>query len=247
MNRPPSSAPAQAVGEIVQVGEPSLDATDKKLEAPEPRYVWVKYAADDLPAREGIECVADDGQGRPVGVGQAQASAAARSTIVPANDPFSFDFDAEGEVPDAVDLWRRRAANPLPPERSSTSSVDVDALADAVAARLRDVAKPPHPRDGLLNAREAAALLGISHSTFRDVVRPDLPTVRISRRVAFDRRELERWAIEHTEDGSSDSRGGVAVRRTSSGSAMLDAATKNPRVEQIRAKLLSKPRRSTRT
>ena len=47
MTRSLSSGPAQAVGEIVQDGELSLDATDKKLEAPDPQYVWVKYAADD--------------------------------------------------------------------------------------------------------------------------------------------------------------------------------------------------------
>jgi excisionase family DNA binding protein len=125
--------------------------------------------------------------------------------------------------------------------------VDVGTLVDAVAARVRSLPAPSRSPDGLLSAREAAALLGVSHSTFRDVVRRDVPTVRIGGRVAFDRRDLERWETEHKEAGGSGSPRGAAVRHTSSGSAILDAATKNPRVDQIRARLLSKPRGSTRT
>ena len=123
------------------------------------------------------------------------------------------------------------------------------APANEVAARIGDpprgVAAGARVAEGLLNAQDAAALLGVSASTFRDVVRPELPTVRIGRRVAFDRKDVERWALEHKVGGSSDFPRDET--RTSSASAMLDAATKSPRAEEIRRKLLSKPRGSTRT
>ncbi len=114
--------------------------------------------------------------------------------------------------------------------------------------RRRQVAPAcaPHVPGEFVSAREAAALLGVSRSTFKDYVRGELPAVRIGRRVVFDRRDVEQWARERKVDGRCDSLRGEAGGRTSSGSVTLVGASKDQRVEAIRRKLLSKPRASTR-
>jgi hypothetical protein len=45
----------------------------------------------------------------------------------------------------------------------------------------------------LLSARDAAAFLGVSLTSFRDHVGAQLPAVRIGRRVLYDRHDLQRW------------------------------------------------------
>jgi predicted DNA-binding transcriptional regulator AlpA len=57
----------------------------------------------------------------------------------------------------------------------------------------------------LLSARDAAAFLGVSLTSFRDHVGNELPTVRIGRRVLYDRRDLQHWieARKTTTDASS--------------------------------------------
>jgi excisionase family DNA binding protein len=45
----------------------------------------------------------------------------------------------------------------------------------------------------LLSARDAAAFLGVSLTSFRDHVGGELLAVRIGRRVLYDRRDLQRW------------------------------------------------------
>jgi predicted DNA-binding transcriptional regulator AlpA len=120
-------------------------------------------------------------------------------------------------------------------------------LAARVGERLRVPPSPAHPPDGLLNRDQAAALLGVSASTFRDVVRPALATVKIGRRgVRFDRKEIQLWQAQHTVDGPSDSLT-TAARSTPFASATRGDASRAQRVAQTRKWLLSRPRKSTPT
>ncbi|MGH7295064.1 MAG: helix-turn-helix transcriptional regulator [Polyangiaceae bacterium] len=104
--------------------------------------------------------------------------------------------------------------------------------------------RPPRPDGFLLSAAEVAAKLGVSLTTFKESIRADLPRVQIEgcRCVRYDRRDVEAWVSSH-KAGGSDCR--LVTTRTVSGSATLAAASRSPRVEEIRRKLLSKPRAST--
>jgi excisionase family DNA binding protein len=101
--------------------------------------------------------------------------------------------------------------------------------------------------DGLLSARDAAALLGVSLSTFKDTVRAELPSVPIGRRVLFDREDVIRWRNEHKAAGNSDSLRGAAGGPISSVSVTVGSASSAPRARAILARLRSKQRASTRT
>ena len=76
------------------------------------------------------------------------------------------------------------------------TSVDVDALADAVAARLAPAALAAGELAAgeLVNADGAAALLSVPASWVRAEARADrIPHVRLGRYVRFDRDELRAW------------------------------------------------------
>jgi len=128
-------------------------------------------------------------------------------------------------------------------EAGEFSALRAAATADGLLAAQKPA---PSPRE-FLNAREAAQLLGVSNSTFKDYVRAELPAIKIGRRIVFERKDVERWARERKADGLSVSPKEMVVRRISYASDMEAAASKNQRVAQIREKLLKKPRASTRT
>src|SRR4051812_44904338 len=72
-------------------------------------------------------------------------------------------------------------------------AVDVEALAAAVARHLR-VARPA-PAGALLDAQQAAALLGVPPNWLLAQARADrVPHVRLGRYVRFDADKLGRWA-----------------------------------------------------
>jgi len=99
---------------------------------------------------------------------------------------------------------------------------------------------------GLLSAREAAAFLGVSLTTFKETVQPALPVTRISkRRILFDQRDLEQWRREHTAGGNSDSP--KVAPSISFGSGTPVSESTEARASQIQARLRSKRRASTRT
>jgi excisionase family DNA binding protein len=73
-------------------------------------------------------------------------------------------------------------------------SANVDALAEAVAARVAELlADRPLP-DALLDAAAAAALLSVPESWLLREARADrIPHVRLGRYVRFERSELLAW------------------------------------------------------
>ncbi len=77
----------------------------------------------------------------------------------------------------------------------------------------------------LFSARDAAAFLGISLTTFRDHVAADVPLVRIGRRVLYDRRDLQHW---------------IDDRKASREPPPMPLARTSARAEQILAYLRSK-------
>ena len=84
-------------------------------------------------------------------------------------------------------------------------------------------ARPGNSNDSaLLSARDAAAFLGISVTSFRDHVAADLPRVHIGRRVLYDRGDLLRW---------------IEVRKGISAAANAVCTTPSPRARQILAQL----------
>jgi hypothetical protein len=96
----------------------------------------------------------------------------------------------------------------------------------------------------LLDDRGAAALLGISRTTFRDVVAPSLPRVRIGRCVRYEMADLTAWVRAHKEPGGCASC--PDITRTLPGSLKLADASDDPQVQAILRRLLSKRRASTR-
>ena len=55
----------------------------------------------------------------------------------------------------------------------------------------------------LLSREEAASYLGIGLTTFEEVVQPELPIVRIGRRVLFDVEDLDGWITAQKVRGTS--------------------------------------------
>src|SRR4051794_1397212 len=77
--------------------------------------------------------------------------------------------------------------------KGGCAALDVEALAAAVARQLR-VARPA-PAGALLDAKQAAALLGVPPSWLLAQARADrVPHVRLGRYVRFDADALGRWA-----------------------------------------------------
>lgn len=79
----------------------------------------------------------------------------------------------------------------------------------------------------LLSVRDAAAMLGVGLTAFRDRVAAELPHVRIGRRVLYDRRDLLRW---------------IDARKVGGGEAPIVASTvasavASPRAREILAGL----------
>lgn len=136
-------------------------------------------------------------------------------------------------------------------EADGVARAAVEELGGAPGARaaveLVDERATPPALEGLLSARDAAALLGVSLSTFKDTVRAELPAVSIGRRVLFDRKDLEAWARGHKAAGRSESLPAAAGRSTSSGSVTLASASNAQRAAQILERLRKKQRASTRT
>lgn len=50
-----------------------------------------------------------------------------------------------------------------------------------------------------LNAKQAAAALGVSWDTWQEHIEPEIKTVRLSRRRLVPVAELQRWLAEHAE------------------------------------------------
>src|SRR5579863_4380244 len=110
--------------------------------------------------------------------------------------------------------------------------------------------RPPQPATapgGLLSAREAASMLGVSLSTFKDTVRAELPSVTIGRRVLFDKEDVLRWRNSRKVAGLSGSQRDAGDEPTSSVSVTLASASNVPRAKAILARLRSRPRTSTPT
>lgn len=136
---------------------------------------------------------------------------------------------------DEADGVRRAALEELGEASGATADVET------VEAREQDAP------EGLLSARAAAGLLGVSLSTFKDTVRADLPAVTIGRRVLFDREDVIAWRNAHKAAGSFDSLKGADGGPTSFGSVTLASASNVPRAKAILARLRSKRRASTPT
>ena len=156
------------------------------MESPEPQYVWVKYAADELPAAEGLEYVGDYGAGTPVAERIAVASPA--------------------------------------------GAVDVEALADAVAARLRSAVRHSRmlPTSRFVTTAHAAAYCDMSLSGFKNAARRGRASPAGRRGgdgdLTWEIAELDRFmaarsggrdgvgqALEHVDCEGSLAAGGVAA------------------------------------
>jgi excisionase family DNA binding protein len=102
----------------------------------------------------------------------------------------------------------------------------------------------------LLSRDEAAAYLGIGLTTFETTVQPELPIVRIGRRVLFDVEDLDRW-VAAQKVGSSFPPTETARPSTTSVSASPSRARRmgvasNAQLERrSRSELLAKLRGST--
>jgi hypothetical protein len=112
-------------------------------------------------------------------------------------------------------------------------------------ARRRPRSHAPAVADGALSAKQAAAFLGVSLTTFREVVQPEVPSTPVGRRLTFDRKDLEAWRLAKKVAGNFVSHRGA--RSTSSGSGTLANGSIGPRAGQILAKLRSRRRGSTAT
>lgn len=75
----------------------------------------------------------------------------------------------------------------------STGNIGLDALADAIAARVADrLNQPDQPR--LLTVSEAAAYIGRTPNALRCMIaRGKVPAVRDGRAVHLDRADLDNW------------------------------------------------------
>lgn len=109
--------------------------------------------------------------------------------------------------------------------------------------RRAPVERPP---DGLMSLAEAAAYLGLSLTTFRDQVLPEVPHVKSKngRRVLYEKKDLERWRNTHKVGDFGSTHGPSS---TSSGSATIAAASKSPRAQEILRRLQPRPPKSTAT
>jgi hypothetical protein len=77
--------------------------------------------------------------------------------------------------------------------------VDLDRLADALAARVAERLADQPPADALLDAKAAGALLGVPASWLLREARADrVPHVRLGHYVRFDRDELIAWRKAQT-------------------------------------------------
>jgi excisionase family DNA binding protein len=65
------------------------------------------------------------------------------------------------------------------------------------ARTSRAPGKKNEPEGAPLSAGEAAAVLGVSLSTWKDRVRSEVPAIEIGRRRLYDRKDLERWLDQH--------------------------------------------------
>jgi hypothetical protein len=107
--------------------------------------------------------------------------------------------------------------------------------------------------DGPLGAREAASLLGMSPTTFKDSGAADeVPSRQIGKgtkrkRKVYDRKDLETWDRAHRAGGNFDFHKDAGVRPTSSGSATTGNASREARASQILTRLRAKQRASTPT
>lgn len=73
-------------------------------------------------------------------------------------------------------------------------SVDLDSLADALAARVADRLADQSPPDALLDAKSAGLLLNVPASWLLQQAREDrVPYIKIGRYTRFDRDELIAW------------------------------------------------------
>jgi excisionase family DNA binding protein len=107
---------------------------------------------------------------------------------------------------------------------------------------VRAKAVPARLPGSSLSIAEAAAFLGVSVTTFDDVIRPELPLIRVGRRVTFSERDLIQWR-ERQKAGSSNSP--LAGRSMSFVSATTEDATCEAQVAQTLAWLRRKRRKST--
>ena len=74
-------------------------------------------------------------------------------------------------------------------------TVDVEALADALASRLTSaMAKPDQARSSWLSVRDAAEYLGVSETAVRALIkRRHVPFCKPNGRIFIDRRDLDEW------------------------------------------------------
>jgi excisionase family DNA binding protein len=158
---------------------------------------------------------------------------------------------------DEIQRQEERHGRLLMRKRRAQGSVDTQfppiatsAIECAPASHLSEpqaappAAHAPHPAGRLLSAREAAAMLGIGLSTFKEVVRPDLPTVKVGRRVLFSPKDLEQWQDNHTVGGARPRP--VAPGRSFASGIVTNAIT-HARAKQFLEKLRRPRRGSTPT
>lgn len=96
----------------------------------------------------------------------------------------------------------------------------------------------------LVSSAQAAEMLGVGLTTFRETIQPKLPHVYIGRRLLFDERDLRQWVDDHKVGPVSFPLDGPS---TSSASGTLGIASTSPRAKQILEKLRGRRRASTRT
>lgn len=76
-----------------------------------------------------------------------------------------------------------------------TMEILAKAVADEVAAKLKDQLARPHTIEpALLTVKQAAVYLGRSEQSVQHLIfQKDLPVVRAGRRVHLDRKDLDAW------------------------------------------------------
>jgi len=183
MTRALSSSRGSRTIEADQGGKLSLNPSEVTVESPEPQYVWVKYAADELPAAEGLEYVGDYGRERPAGAGQAGTSASELSTVHATRHDHAVDAEALASTVAARVVAALRLAGQT---ATATGSEPTTMRRMSATATNRN----------LVTTEEFAASVDCSEASVFELLKLGLPSIKsrgLGRRILKDK--ATEWLI----------------------------------------------------
>ena len=91
-----------------------------------------------------------------------------------------------------------QSGQPEKSEHVSAGDAMIDAIADAVAAKLERLAGTSQR---LMGVEEAAKYLGMTPNALRHKAAVDIPCVRIDTKLRFDRRDIDRYIDRAKREG----------------------------------------------